>query len=60
MEDTHPGISEFFENGGISIQRTNKRFSRIAIDLTLEQTINKDAVSSSGIDKQTYKRYLIF
>ena len=48
MEDTHPGISEYFENGGISIRRTNKGFSRVPIDLTLEQTINRDAVGSSG------------
>ncbi len=46
MEDTHPGITEEFENGALSIRRTNKRFSRIPIDLTLEQTINADAASS--------------
>ena len=45
MEDTHPGITEEFENGAISIRRTKKAYSRIPVDLTLEQTINKDAAS---------------
>ncbi len=48
MEETHPGISEYFENGIIYVRRTKKPFSRIPIDLTLEQTINKDAESSSS------------
>lgn len=47
MEETHPGISEDFENGILSVRRTAKPFSRSAIDLTLEQTINADAASSS-------------
>ena len=47
MEDTHPGITEYFEKGMISIRRTNKPFSRIPIDLTLEQTVNADAASSA-------------
>lgn len=46
MEETHPRITEYFENGIISVRRTSKPFSRIPIDLTLEQTINKDAESS--------------
>lgn len=48
MDETHPGIREYFERGIISIRRTNKNFSRIPIDLTLEQTINCDAASSSS------------
>jgi hypothetical protein len=48
MVETHPGITEYFENGIISVRRISKPFSRIAIDLTLEQTINKDAESSSS------------
>jgi hypothetical protein len=48
MVETHPGITEYFENGIISVRLTSKAFSRIAIDLTLEQTINKEAESSSS------------
>lgn len=47
MEDSHPGITQYFEKGIISIRRTTKSFSRIPIDLTLEQTINAGAASSS-------------
>jgi hypothetical protein len=43
MEDTHPGIMEYFEKGIISIRRTNKPFSRIPIDLTVEKIANADA-----------------
>ena len=33
------------ENGALSIRRTSKPYSRCAIDLTLEQTVNRDAAS---------------
>lgn len=58
MEDSHSGITELFESGGISIRRTNKPFSPVPIDLTLEQTINKDAVSASGKSKSINHRVL--
>lgn len=39
------------EIDAFSIRRTNKDFSRSAIDLSLEQTINHDAASQmKGID----------
>lgn len=44
-EDSHPGITELFDNGIVPIRRTGKPFSRMPIDLTLEQTINADAAS---------------
>lgn len=47
METTHPGITQDFDDGIISIRRTSKPFSASAIDLTLEQTQNKDAANSS-------------
>ena len=34
-----------FERGAISIQQTSKAFLCSSVDLTLEQTINKDAAS---------------
>lgn len=40
---THPEVFESLKNGYIGIKRTDKPFSRIAVDLTLEQTINADA-----------------
>ena len=43
LKDSHPDIHEEFKNGCFSLKRTSKPFSRISIDLTLEQTINVDA-----------------
>lgn len=45
VENTHPGLKETLVKGGISIRRNEKSFSGCPIDLTLEQTINKDAAS---------------
>ena len=44
-EDTHPGIRAMLEAGALSIRRTDKHFSRTAVDMTLEQTVNADAAS---------------
>ena len=43
LQETHPTVYAEFKNELFSIKRTNKSFSRIPIDLTLEQTINADA-----------------
>ena len=48
MEHTHPGIRDVFDAGALSIRRTSKSFARSAVDLTLEQTVNKDAASRHG------------
>lgn len=48
MESTHPGISAAFAGGALSVRRTHNSFSRSAVDLTLEQTINRDAASRQG------------
>ena len=45
VEHTHPGVKGMLEGGAMSIRRTTKDFSRSAVDLTLEQTINADAAS---------------
>ena len=42
---THPGLKELLVEGLFSIRRTDNQFSRVAVDLTLEQTINADAAS---------------
>lgn len=41
-------VLQHFEGGAVSIRRTQKSLSRTAVDLTLEQTVNKDAASRQG------------
>ena len=54
VEETHPQLAEEFRNGRFVRKRTTKSFSQIPIDLTLEQTINGDAVSQhTGITQFT-------
>ena len=54
LSETHPEVYEEFKRGMFSIKRTNKPFSGSPIDLTVEQTINKDAGSQrSGISSMT-------
>ena len=50
LKETHPAIFQKFKRGLFSIKRTKKRFSRLSIDLTLEQTINADTL----IQKQAF------
>ena len=38
-------LMEILEQGAFSIRRTNKSYSRSAVDLSLEQTVNRDAAS---------------
>ena len=45
VDNTHPGVREVLEKGALTIRRTSKSFSRAAVDLTLEQTVNADAAS---------------
>ena len=45
IDDTHPGLKDTLESGALSIRRTDKSFSRTAVDMTLEQTVNADAAS---------------
>ena len=50
LKNSHPDIYEEFKNGCFSPKQKLKPFSRILIDLTLEQTINADvACQRSGI-----------
>ncbi|GFX03208.1 uncharacterized protein TNCV_1700921 [Trichonephila clavipes] len=43
VDETHPGLKNYFMNGCFGIKRTDKPFSSIPIDLTLAQTINAEA-----------------
>ncbi|KAJ8914072.1 hypothetical protein NQ315_014266 [Exocentrus adspersus] len=45
VNETHPGLNVQLERGSFGIKRTDKQFSKIPIDLSLEQTINADAAS---------------
>ncbi len=45
IDYTHPGVHENLVAGALSIKRTKKPFTRNAVDLTLEQTVNADAAS---------------
>ena len=45
LPKTHPEVFDDFEKGWFAIKRTEKPFSATPIDLTLEQTINADAVN---------------
>jgi len=45
IEFTHPGLMEMLRQGLFSCRRTENQFSRLPIDLTLEQTVNCDASS---------------
>ena len=44
-EDTHPGITEYLEEGALSVRRSERNFSRGTHDITIEQTENRDAAS---------------
>ena len=48
MDMTHPGIRSSFQRGALSIRRSRHTFSRSAVDITLEQTVNRDAASRQG------------
>lgn len=43
VDQTHPGLRSELARGSFGIRRTPKAFSRVPVDLTLEQTINGDA-----------------
>ena len=45
IDANNPEAREMLVNGVLSIRRTEKSFSRTAVDMTLEQTVNKDTAS---------------
>ena len=46
---THPGCKELLEQNGFSVSRSKVTCSRNAVDITIEQTINRHAKSQGGI-----------
>ena len=54
LKESHPEVYKSFSKGFFGIKRTNKKFSRLPVDLTLEQTTNADAASQKvGITNLT-------
>ena len=46
---THPGAENLLRNNGFSVRRSSVLLSRNAVDITIEQTINRHAKSQGGI-----------
>lgn len=45
----HPGAENLLRNNGISVRRSSVPLSRNAVDITVEQTVNRHAKSQGGI-----------
>ncbi|XP_041481075.1 uncharacterized protein LOC121428475 [Lytechinus variegatus] len=45
LRSAHPNFLEILTKGAFSVRRTKKNYSRSAVDLSLEQTVNRDAAS---------------
>ena len=43
IQNEKPEVIEYLKNGAFSVSRTGKRFSRVAVDMALEQTMNAEA-----------------
>ena len=43
VQNEKPEVIEYLKNGAFSVNRTGKLFSRAAVDMALEQTINVEA-----------------
>ena len=61
---THPGVEQLLRDDGFSVSRSNVSNSRIAVDQTIEQTINRHAKSHGGIvgfsrNLQAYYRWCV-
>ena len=49
LEDAHPSTHEAFKAGDFVVQRSSSAFSQVAVDQTIEQTINRDTKLKGGI-----------
>ena len=61
---THPGVEQLLRDDGFSVSRSSVTNSRIAVDQTIEQTINRHAKSHGGIvgfsqNLQAYYRWCV-
>ncbi|KAK4309970.1 hypothetical protein Pmani_018437 [Petrolisthes manimaculis] len=46
LRSADPQLHKILADGAFSIRRTTKQYSRSAVDISLEQTVNRDALSS--------------
>ena len=57
IEDTNPEAHKILEDGVFSVQRTREHgFSRLPVDQTIEQTLNKNTKTKGGIVGFSLKR----
>ena len=61
---THPGAEQLLRDNGFSVARSDVPASRNAVDITIEQTINRSAKTSGGIigfsrNKSAYHRWCL-
>ena len=49
LDMTHPGLKDLLKRNGFNVDRSGVPTSRNAIDITMEQTINRHAKSHGGI-----------
>ena len=49
LDRTHPGLKDLLKRNGLSVNRSGVPTSRNAVDITIEQTINRHAKSHGGI-----------
>ncbi|KAK3765219.1 hypothetical protein RRG08_051843 [Elysia crispata] len=49
LPHSHPGADDLLKNWGFSVSRSQVPASRTAVDLSIEQTVNRQAKSKGGI-----------
>ena len=64
LKEEHPSAYEAFQAGDFVVQRSGNAFSQVAVDHTIEQTINRDTKSQGGIigfslNKGAVQRWLL-
>lgn len=57
LRTTHPDIYEDMANGGFVVNRQNQYgFSNVAVDQTIEQTLNRDSKTKGGLTGMTLRK----
>ena len=64
LDVSHPGAKDLLKEKGFSVCRSTVPASRVAVDITIEQTINRQAKSRGGIigfsqNQSAYQRWCI-
>ena len=64
IPDTHPQTHTYLSSGGFCVQRGNHSFSRLPVDQTIEQTLNRDTKTKGGlvgfsINKAAVERWML-